>query len=118
MSFIKTCPEPAGPVMNPGLAEAIHILTKVLLIVIIMTLTKVNVATLKSQLSKYLEIVRHGEEIIITSHGEEIARIVPFENKSVQPIDWQEYLKSHKPLKTLKKPVSFAKIIRQIRDEE
>ena len=81
-------------------------------------MTKVNVATLKSQLSKYLEIVKHGEEIVITSHGEEIARMVPFENSEVQPIDWQEYLKVHKPLKTLKKVVSSAEIIRQIRDEE
>lgn len=81
-------------------------------------MTKVNVASLKSELSKYLEIVKQGEEIVITSHGEEIARLVPYENVEVQPVNWQELLKKHHPLKPLKKAISSAKIIRQIRDEE
>ena len=83
-----------------------------------MVMTKVNVASLKSKLSEYLEIVQQGEEIVVTSHGEEIARIIPLENKKIKPTNWQEYLKSHRPLKPLKKALSSGKLIRQIRDEE
>lgn len=37
----------------------------------------VNVATLKEKLSYYLGLVREGEEIVVTSHRQRVARIVP-----------------------------------------
>ena len=81
-------------------------------------MTKVNVASLKSELSKYLEIVKQGEEIVITSHGEEIARLVPYENVEKSTSQLAGVTEKHHPLKPLKKAISSAKIIRQIRDEE
>jgi len=37
----------------------------------------VNVATLKEKLSHYLGLVKQGEEVVVTSHRHEVARIVP-----------------------------------------
>lgn len=37
----------------------------------------VNVATLKEKLSYYLGLVKQGEEVVVTSHRHEVARIVP-----------------------------------------
>ena len=40
----------------------------------------VSVATLKSNLSQYLNAVKNGKELVVTSHRHPIARIVPAEN--------------------------------------
>lgn len=37
----------------------------------------VNVATLKEKLSYYLGLVKQGEEVVVTSHRHEVARMVP-----------------------------------------
>ena len=37
----------------------------------------VNVATLKEKLSYYLGLVRDGNEVVVTSHRHEVARILP-----------------------------------------
>ena len=37
----------------------------------------VGIKELKSGLSKYVDKVRHGEEIVITDHGKEVAMVVP-----------------------------------------
>jgi prevent-host-death family protein len=37
----------------------------------------VNVATLKEKLSYYLGLVKQGEEVVVTSHRHEVARILP-----------------------------------------
>lgn len=42
-----------------------------------MSMNIVNVATLKEKLSHYLNLVRAGEEVIVTSHRHEVARILP-----------------------------------------
>ena len=81
-------------------------------------MTRVNVAALKSGLSKFLEIVKNGEEVIITSHGTEVAKLIPLEKKSVTYLDWANYLAKHRPIKPLKKGISSGKLIRQIRDED
>ena len=44
----------------------------------------VNVATLKEKLSYYLQLVRGGKEVIVTSHDTKIARIVPIDSPSVE----------------------------------
>ena len=36
-----------------------------------------TVSTLKASLSKFLELVRHGEEVIITDHGKPVGRLSP-----------------------------------------
>jgi prevent-host-death family protein len=39
----------------------------------------VSVAALKARLSHYLRLVARGEEVVVTSHRERIARILPVE---------------------------------------
>lgn len=41
--------------------------------------SSVNVAALKSQLAKYLRMVRSGCEVIVTDHRQPVARLVPYE---------------------------------------
>jgi len=40
-------------------------------------MTRVGVARLKSRLSHYLEIARHGDEVVITDRGRPVAKLVP-----------------------------------------
>ena len=40
-------------------------------------MTRVGVARLKAQLSRYLEVAKHGEEIVITDRGRPVAKLVP-----------------------------------------
>lgn len=40
---------------------------------------RVNVAELKTRLGRYLQKVRAGETIAVTSHSHAIARIIPYE---------------------------------------
>lgn len=40
------------------------------------------VSELKASLSKYLSIIKSGEEVLITEHGKAIARIVPLRRGS------------------------------------
>ena len=42
-----------------------------------MTMDTVNIATLKEKLSYYLKLVQRGQEIVVTSHRHQVARIVP-----------------------------------------
>jgi prevent-host-death family protein len=39
-------------------------------------MTKVGVARLKAQLSRYLDVAKHGEEVVITERGRPIAKLV------------------------------------------
>lgn len=82
-------------------------------------MVKVNVATLKAKLSKYLEMAQKGVAIIVTSHGQEIAKIGPIQLVTSKPVNWREYFKKHPPVKLKNKDgLSAAQIIRKIRDEE
>jgi prevent-host-death family protein len=81
-------------------------------------MVKVNVATLKAELSHYLEIVEGGEQVLVTSHGKEIAKIGPVPSSSVSPVNWNEFLEEHPPIKTKAKGEGAATLIRKIRDEE
>lgn len=44
-------------------------------------LTKVNVATLKNDLSKYLRMIKAGKEVIVLEHKTPIAKVVPIEKE-------------------------------------
>jgi len=37
----------------------------------------VGIKELKSKLSSYVDRVRHGEEVVITEHGKEVALVIP-----------------------------------------
>jgi len=45
-------------------------------------MTSVNVTELRQHLPNYLKQVQQGEEIVITSHGKIIARLVPDNRES------------------------------------
>lgn len=37
----------------------------------------VGIKELKTRLSRYVDMVKHGEEVIVTDHGKEVALLVP-----------------------------------------
>ncbi len=39
-------------------------------------MTKVGVARLKAQLSRYLDVAKHGEDVVITDRGRPVAKLV------------------------------------------
>ena len=57
----------------------------------------VNVANLKEKLSYYLNLVKSGEEVVVTSHRHRIARILPATAPSA------EILEPTRPVKDLRK---------------
>ena len=40
-------------------------------------MTKTSITDLKARLSAFLDIVRHGEEVLVTDRGRPVARISP-----------------------------------------
>ena len=68
-------------------------------------MVKVNVATLKAELSKYLDMAQNGEQVIVTSHGEEIAKIGPASNCDSFAGELKEFFTQHPPIKPKKKIV-------------
>ena len=59
----------------------------------------VSVATLKSNLSRYLAVVKKGKELIITSHRHPIARLSPLEKTAGD----LKIIPAKKPVPALKK---------------
>ena len=57
----------------------------------------VSVAILKEKLSYYLSLVKSGEEVVVTSHRHQVARIVPAAAPST------EIVEPTRPAKDLKK---------------
>jgi len=57
----------------------------------------VNVAMLKEKLSYYLNLVKSGEEVMVTSHRQPVARILPASAPS------PKILESTRPAKDLRK---------------
>ena len=80
-------------------------------------MVKVNVATLKAELSRYLELVENGEQVLVTSHGVEIAKIGPVHPVSTTPIEWGDFVKEYPGIKPKIKGDDSATLIRKIRDE-
>jgi prevent-host-death family protein len=60
----------------------------------------VSVATLKSNLSRYLAAARRGKEIVVTSHRHPIARIVPAEKALTDDL---KIIPAKSPVSSLKK---------------
>ena len=46
---------------------------------------KVGVRELRDNLSRYLDRVRAGDEVVVTDHGREVAKIVPTGNEDRPP---------------------------------
>jgi prevent-host-death family protein len=64
-----------------------------------MAMRTVSVATLKSNLSRYLAAVKRGKQIVVTSHGHSIARIIPVEKTT----DDLQIVPAKKSVSSLKK---------------
>ena len=60
----------------------------------------VSVATLKSNLSRYLAAAKNGREIIVTSHRHPIARILPAEKPLLDDL---KIISAKRPVSSLKK---------------
>ena len=58
----------------------------------------VSVATLKSNLSRYLAAVRKGKELVITSHRHPVARLSPLEKTATD----LKIIPARKPVSSLK----------------
>jgi prevent-host-death family protein len=62
-----------------------------------MVMNIVNVAILKEKLSYYLNLVKSGEEVVVTSHRHRVARILPATAPSA------EIIEPIRPVKELRK---------------
>jgi prevent-host-death family protein len=55
----------------------------------------INVTELRAHLPKYLANAQHGKEILVTSHGQVIARIVPPSDVRNQAMEQLKLLRKH-----------------------
>ena len=62
----------------------------------------VNVAILKEKLSHYLNLVKSGQEVVVTSHRHRVARIVPVTAPSVEIIEPTRPVKDLHQIKGIK----------------
>jgi prevent-host-death family protein len=67
-----------------------------------MVMNTVNIATLKEKLSYYLSLVKSGEEIVVTSHRHQVARILPVNAPSVEIVEPTRPVKDLKTIKGVK----------------
>jgi prevent-host-death family protein len=81
-------------------------------------MVRVNVAALKANLSKYLRLAKQGDEVVVMSHREEIARIGPVRPSQAAPMSWREFKEKFPSVHPKKKGTPAHVLIRQIRDEE
>jgi antitoxin (DNA-binding transcriptional repressor) of toxin-antitoxin stability system len=78
-------------------------------------MTHVSVAEAKARLSKLLDRVEQGEEVVITRRGKPVARVNRVQ-KPLEPIDFEAIraLRESMPMQT----ESAGDFMRRIRDEE
>ena len=62
----------------------------------------VNVAMLKENLSYYLNLVKSGEEVVVTSHRHQVARILPLTTPSAEIIEPTRPVKDLRKIKGVK----------------
>jgi antitoxin (DNA-binding transcriptional repressor) of toxin-antitoxin stability system len=62
----------------------------------------VNVAILKEKLSYYLGLVKSGEEVIVTSHRHQVARILPVTAPTAEIVEPTRPVKDLRKLKGIK----------------
>lgn len=76
-------------------------------------MTIVNVANLKEKLSHYLNLVKQGQEIVVTSHRHKVARILPASISAAEIIEPSRPVKDLQKIKgvKLKRSVSGVRIL-------
>jgi prevent-host-death family protein len=62
----------------------------------------VNVAILKEKLSYYLNLVKAGDEVVVTSHRHRVARIVPATAPSAEIVEPTRPVKDLRKIKGVK----------------
>ena len=62
----------------------------------------VNVKILKEKLSYYLNLVKSGEEVVVTSHRHQVARILPVTANSAEIIEPTRPIKDLRKIKGVK----------------
>ena len=62
----------------------------------------VNVAILKEKLSYYLNLVKSGEEVVVTSHRHQVARILPVTAPAAEIIEPTRPVKDLRKIKGVK----------------
>jgi prevent-host-death family protein len=77
---------------------------------------KVNLTQAKAGLSELLDKVEQGEEVVITRHGRDVARVSPVAIRPKKPIDWARIDALRESLPPWSEP--SVNIIRKMRDEE
>jgi prevent-host-death family protein len=74
-----------------------------------------SLADAKAQLSKLIDRVESGEEIVITRHGRAVARVTAIEQPK-KPLDLEGLAEFRKTIPPWSKP--SAQLVREMRDEE
>jgi prevent-host-death family protein len=82
-----------------------------------------SIKDLKNNLSAYLKMVSHGEELIITSHNQAIAKIIPLideskEGKISQSLFLDEIHQLHQQLSKIKLKTTMRDAVLQGRKDE
>lgn len=62
----------------------------------------VSVANLKEKLSHYLGLVKKGEEVVVTSHRHQVARILPVKASAIDIIEASRPVKDLSKIKGVK----------------
>jgi prevent-host-death family protein len=75
----------------------------------------VNLAQAKARLSKLLDRVEAGEEVVITRHGRPVARVLPAVRPK-RPLRLKELAEFRAAMPSLRRP--SAELLRAARDEE
>jgi prevent-host-death family protein len=68
-----------------------------------------SVSTFKNRLSAYLDLVRRGEEIVITDRGRPVARLMPLATSPVEDTEaWRQGLEGRGIIRRASMPPSAA----------
>lgn len=70
----------------------------------------VNVAQLKEKLSHYLNLVKSGEEVVVTSHRHRVARILPATPSSAEIVEPVRPVKDLRKIKGVKLRRSLSRV--------
>lgn len=79
-------------------------------------MSKVNVAILKEKLSQYLRQVGEGEEVVVTSHKQPVARIVPVRSLVQPPKEPSRPVSDLRHIKGIKRRKTASAVRELLRD--
>ncbi|NIN06559.1 MAG: type II toxin-antitoxin system prevent-host-death family antitoxin [Armatimonadetes bacterium] len=83
-----------------------------------MVMISVNVARLKEKLSYYLKMVKEGQEVVVTSHRNRVARILPASAPDAQPVAPSRPVRDLKKVKGIKPRRALSAVRTLLEDRE